>query len=69
MPTFSLVLNCRLTALLSVGDGDDDKAAAEAVGGRFVRVKGGAGQPQTDEWAVDALDEITTISGLEFPDP
>tara|TARA_B100000676_G_scaffold292556_1_gene328312 strand:- start:315 stop:962 length:648 start_codon:yes stop_codon:yes gene_type:complete len=57
------------TALLAVGDGDDDKAAAEAVGGRFVRVRGGAGQPQPDEWAVDALDEITTISGLEFPGP
>ncbi len=57
------------TALLAVGDGDDDKAAVEAVGGRFVRVKGGAGQPQTNEYAVDALDEITTISDLEFPDP
>ena len=56
------------TALLAVGDGDDDKAAAEAVGGRFVRVRGGAGQPQPDEWVVDALDEITTIAELEFPD-
>ena len=56
------------TALLAVGDGDDDKAAAEAVGGRFVRVRGGAEQSQTNECAVDALDEITSISDLEFPD-
>ena len=55
------------TSLLAVGDGDDDKAAANAVGGRFVRVKGGAGQPQPDEWAVDALDEITAIPELAFP--
>jgi len=55
-------------ALLAVGDGDDDKAAAESIGGRFVRVRGGAEQPQTNECAVDALDEITSISDLEFPD-
>ena len=55
------------TALRAVGDGDDDKAAAEAVGGRFVQKA--AGQPQTNECAVDALDEIITISDLEFPDP
>lgn len=55
--------------LLSIGDGDDDKAAAQSVGGWFVRVKGGAGQVQPDEWAIDALSDISAIPELGFPKP
>lgn len=55
--------------LLAIGDGDDDKAAALSVGGRFVRVKGGAGAIQAGEWAVDTLMEISAIPELIFPEP
>ncbi len=55
-------------ALLTIGDGDDDKAAASSVGGRFVRVKGGAGAVQAGEWAVDGLTEICAIPELVFPE-
>jgi phosphoglycolate phosphatase len=55
-------------ALLSIGDGDDDKAAASSVGGQFVRVKGGAGTVQAGEWAVDALTEICSVPELVFPE-
>jgi phosphoglycolate phosphatase-like HAD superfamily hydrolase len=55
-------------ALLAIGDGDDDKAAAFSVGGQFVRVKGGAGAVQTGEWAVNALTEICAIPELVFPE-
>lgn len=52
--------------LLVVGDGDDDKVAAAALGARFVRVGGGAGMPGPGETAVTALDEIPYLPGIDF---
>ena len=60
-------MGCAPASLLAVGDGDDDRAAAEAIGGQFVRVNGGAGMPQPDEWIVESLDQIQEIAVLEFP--
>ena len=54
-------------ALLVIGDGDDDKAASQELGGYFVRVRGGAGLPQEGERVVSALTEIPNFSDLAFP--
>jgi len=55
-------------ALLVIGDGDDDKAASQALGGHFVRVKGGAGEPKEGERVVQSLTEIKGFSDLLFPE-
>ncbi|PPR63506.1 MAG: hypothetical protein CFH10_00502 [Alphaproteobacteria bacterium MarineAlpha4_Bin2] len=60
-------VGCPPGSLLAIGDGDDDKAAAESVGGLFVRVSGGAGSPQPDEWVVESLEQIREIAELKFP--
>jgi len=53
-------------AVLAIGDGDDDKAAAVAVGAHFVRIEGGAGRPQTGERIVTNLETIRTLGGMTF---
>ena len=53
-------------AVLAIGDGDDDKAAAVAVGAHFVRIEGGAGRPQTGERIVTNLETIQTLGGMTF---
>lgn len=53
--------------VLVIGDGDDDKAAAESAGASFVRVAGGAGTPQDNEIIVTALTEIRERPEFEFP--
>ena len=58
---------CLPTSLLAIGDGDDDKAAAETVGAQFVRVSGGTGEPQPDEWVVKSLVQILEIPDFKFP--
>lgn len=47
--------------VLSVGDSDDDRAAARSVGAHFVRVLGGAGPPGPDETSVASLTEIREL--------
>ena len=52
--------------MLVVGDGEDDRAAAEKFGASFVRVVSPQGQDLSGDRAVSKLTDIPRLPGLEF---